>query len=76
MTTNPILDELRAAREKLLADAGGDLRQLVLDTRARQASSERTVFYGPIQNHRTNRCTGAAKPSDLTVETQTSPLLP
>ena len=29
MTKNPILDELHAAREKLLTDAGGDLDQLV-----------------------------------------------
>ncbi len=50
MGTNPILDEIYAAREKLLAEAGGDLDRLVEQTRARQAKSGHKVFTGRVGN--------------------------
>ena len=39
MSRNPILDELYAARAKLLADAGGDIRKLLEGVREREAAS-------------------------------------
>ena len=61
MTKNPILDELRAAREKLLDDAGGDLDRLVAGIRERQAKSGREVVAGPVgDSHRTEESSGGA----------------
>jgi hypothetical protein len=61
MTKNPILDELHAAREKLLTDAGGDLDQLVAGIREREARSGRKVVSVPVEGSQiTNRSTGAA----------------
>lgn len=48
MSNNPILDELRAAREKLLADAGGDLQQLVRGICERQEKSGHRVVAIPV----------------------------
>jgi len=48
MTKNPILDELHAAREKLLSDAGGDLYHLVAGIRERQARSGHRVVSVPV----------------------------
>lgn len=48
MGTNPILDEIYAARDKLLTDAGGDLKRLVAETRKRQAKSGHKVIFGRI----------------------------
>jgi hypothetical protein len=57
MTQNPILDELRDAREKLLANAGGDLAQLVDGIRERQARSGHKVVTGRVDDSRTtNDC--------------------
>jgi len=69
MTKNPILDELHAVREQLLADAGGTLEGLVAKIHADQKASGRTVR----KSRRTIRCTEAAKPGDLPVENQSSP---
>ena len=41
MPANPILDELYAAREQLLADAGGDVRRYLEGVRRREAASGR-----------------------------------
>lgn len=41
MTKNPILDELHAVREKLLADAGGTLDALVDRLQAEEKKSNR-----------------------------------
>ncbi len=61
MTKNPILDELYAAREKLLTDAGGDLDQLVAGIRERQARSGHKVVSVPVGgSQKTKECTGAA----------------
>lgn len=57
MPTNPILDELHATREKLLAEAGGDLHRYVQESRQRAVASGRPIAQ-PTQ--RANGCTGAA----------------
>ncbi len=67
---NPILDELHAVREKMLADAGGTIEGLVAKIQADQMASGRTIR----KSRRTIRCTEAAKSSDLPVESQPSPL--
>lgn len=41
---NPILDELHAVREKMLADAGGTIAGLVAKIQADQAKSGRTIL--------------------------------
>jgi len=64
-----ILDELHAVREQLLSDAGGTLAGLVARVQADQKLSGRTIR----KARRTNRCTGAAKSSDLEVESLSSP---
>ena len=66
---NPILDELHAVREQLLADAGGTLDALVDRLQAEEHQSDRPHF----KSRRTKRCTGAAKPGDLEIENLSSP---
>jgi hypothetical protein len=46
-TKNPILNEIRAAREALMAEAGNDLNKLVELLRARQEASGREVVSFP-----------------------------
>ncbi len=58
MTRNPILDELYAAREKLLSDAGGDLHKYLEGVRVRERASGRLVT---PEEQRTIRCDAAAK---------------
>jgi hypothetical protein len=43
MTHNPILDELYAIRERLLADAGGDIQKFLAGVREREAASGRLL---------------------------------
>jgi hypothetical protein len=43
-TNNPILDELHAVREQMLADAGGTLAGLVAKIQADQAKSGRVIL--------------------------------
>lgn len=69
MTKNPILDELHAIREQLLANAGGTLDALVDRLQAEEQKSDRPRFM-PRQ---TNRCTGAAKSIESQAESQSSP---
>ena len=52
----PILDELHAVREQLLAESGGTLEGLVARLRAEQEVSGRTIR----QTRRTKDSTGAA----------------
>jgi hypothetical protein len=52
----PILDELHAVREQLLAESGGTLAGLVARLRAEQAKSSRII----LEARRTSACTGAA----------------
>lgn len=69
MIKNPILDELHAVRQQLLADAGGTLDALVDRLQTEEKESDRPRF----KPRRTNRCTGAAKSGELAVEPQSSP---
>ncbi len=43
MTSNPILDEIHATREKLLAEHGGDLHAYVEAARKRALESGRPI---------------------------------
>lgn len=43
-TNNPILDELRATRERLLAESGGTLSGLAERLRAEEAVSDRPKY--------------------------------
>ena len=56
MTKNPILEELHAVREKLLADAGGTLDALVAQLQAEEKKSRRPRY----KTLRTMDCTEAA----------------
>ena len=60
MTKNPILDELHAVREKLLADAGGTLDGLVDRLQAEQKTSDRPRY----KPRRTKDCTEVADSAD------------
>ena len=69
MTTNPILEELYAARAQIMAEYGNDLGAYLRD------AAERTKASGhPIAKikQRTIRCTGAAKSGDLPVVNHSS----
>ena len=67
--TDPILDELRKTRRRLLADAGGTLEGLAANLQKHQHESGRQI----LGTRRTIRCTGAAKSDDLPMEDQSSP---
>ena len=56
MTKNPILDELHAVREQLLADAGGTLDALVDRLQTEEKQSNRPRY----KARRTKDCTEAA----------------
>lgn len=70
MTKNPILDELRETRERLLAEAGGTLAGLVAQLQRDEQKSSRE-FVGP--KGRTNGCIEAPKSG---VSTMASPSVP
>ena len=70
MTHNPILEELYAAREKLLADAGGDAHKYLEGVRKRELASGRLLS---AADQRTIRCTGASKSGELQVENLAPP---
>ncbi len=56
MTKNPILDELRKTRERLLADAGGTLAGLVAQLQKDERASGRE-FVEPKERRRKSRST-------------------
>ena len=58
MTKNPILDELRETRERLLAEAGGTLDGLVAQLQRDERRSDRE-FVRP--KNRPNQCAGPTK---------------
>ena len=68
-TKQPILDELHAIRERLLAESGGTLSGLVARIQAEQQSSGRVIR----KTRRTIRCTGAANSAELPGESLSSP---
>jgi hypothetical protein len=47
MTTNPILEEIRRTREKMLAESGGTLEGLVSRLQKAERESGRTVYKPP-----------------------------
>ena len=57
MPRNPILEEIYAARDKLLADCNGDVHAYVQEARQRALDSGRPIA---TPKQRTKRCTGAA----------------
>ena len=60
MTQNPILDELRDTREKLLTESGGTWDGLVNRLQAEERESGRPIR----ETRRTPRCTEAVKVGD------------
>ena len=54
MSDNPILEEIYAARDKLLADCHGDVHAYVEEARLRALASGRPIA---IPKQRTKRCT-------------------
>lgn len=71
MTKNPILDELRSTRERLLAESGGTLDGLVSRLQDEQRASGRRII-SPTRS-RTIRCTKAVNSGALPVENPSSP---
>jgi hypothetical protein len=68
MTKNPILDELHAIREQLLADSGGTLDALVDRLQTEEQGSDRPQF----EARRTRQCPGAATPDEIAADNQSS----
>jgi len=50
MSHNPILEEIYAARERLLADAGGDIQKYLEGVRQREAESGRLLKSEQMKN--------------------------
>ena len=57
MQINPILEEIYAARDKLLADAGGDVHRYLEGVREREQASGRLL---PPNAQRTKDCSEVA----------------
>ena len=70
MTNNPILEELRETRDRLLAEAGGTLEGLVAQLQRDERRSGRE-FVQP--KSRTTRCTGSAISGVSAMESHSSP---
>jgi hypothetical protein len=70
MTRNSILDELHAARRKILADCNGDTAAYLRDAQARLEASGRLIAH---REQRTIRCSGAAKSRESQFENSSSP---
>jgi hypothetical protein len=70
MTNNPILEELYAAREQLLADAGGDAHKYLEGVRERERASGRLLT---AEEQRTIRCNGAKTSGVSEAENLSSP---
>jgi len=70
MARNEILDELHAARRKILEDYNGDTAAYLRDAQARLEASGRPIWQG---KQRTIRCSGAANSGDSRVENLSSP---
>ncbi|HQZ67079.1 MAG TPA: hypothetical protein PLY87_18435 [Planctomycetaceae bacterium] len=70
MTQNAILDELHAARRKILADYDGDTTAYLLDAQMRLEASGRPIWQG---KQRTVRYNAAEESGVSEVETFSSP---
>ena len=55
MNPNPILEELYAIREKLLADSGGDFQKYLSGVRSREAASGRLLHRNEEATMETSR---------------------
>jgi hypothetical protein len=60
MPTNPILEEIYAAREQLLAECHGDVHAYIEEARKRALASGRPIA---TPKQRTKRCSGLANAS-------------
>ncbi len=69
MSHNSILDELHAARRKLLDDYNGDTAAYLRDAQARLEASGRPIAQ---RAQRTIRITGAETQGNITMENQKS----
>ncbi len=69
MTTNPVLQELYAARVQIMAKYGNDLGAYLRDAAERTRASDHPIAR---ITQRTIRCTGA-KSGELPMANQTSP---
>ena len=70
MTRNPVLEELYAAREQLLAAAGGDPSRYLEGVRERERASGRLLS---AEEQKAIRCTPAPKSDELVMDNQASP---
>ncbi len=70
MATNPILEELYAARAQIMAQYGNDLGAYLRDAAERTKTSDHPI--AKIKQ-RTIRCSGAANSAELQVENRSSP---
>ena len=70
MTRNPILEDLYAAREKLLADAGGDAHKYLEGVRERERASGRLL---PANELKAIRAGGAVDAEGIADHVSTSP---
>ncbi|MCG8448550.1 MAG: hypothetical protein MI725_03090 [Pirellulales bacterium] len=70
MAHNEILDELHAARRKILEAYNGDTAAYLRDARAKLKASGRPIWQG---KQRTIRCTGATKSIGSSAENLSSP---
>lgn len=70
MTSNTILEELHAARRKILADYDGDLTAYLRDAQIRLEESGRPIWQG---KQRTIQCDAAAKSGELKADNLLSP---
>ena len=70
MAQNKILEELHAARRKILADYDGNTTAYLRDAQSRLEASGRPIWQG---KQRTIRCNGASKSGVFEVENLSSP---
>lgn len=71
MAKNPILDELRETRERLLAEAGGTLEGLVAQLQRDESRSDRE-FVRP-KDRTEEQTTAATGPSEVDNHTPSAP---
>lgn len=64
MTKNPILDELHAVRERLLAESGGTIAGLAARVRANQQAPQASKQRGEGSDKAANQTQDSEKPTD------------
>lgn len=68
---DPVVAEIHAIREKMLADCGGDLRRLMQQVRQRQRASGRRVRPLPAGSPTVTDDANVRSPLDSTFDEQT-----